>query len=93
MRNNSNKNRTHKNKPNAVANKKKSLNNTYNILNTNLNNLHTVNINSPEWNITPGNRHPERIPRSLNFKPVVPKMKLPAFLRGGKRTRRIQRKN
>lgn len=68
----------------------KSLNNTHNILNTNLNNLHIVDLNTPEWNITPGNSSNEKIPRSLNFKPTVPKMKLPDFLqkRGGRRTRR-----
>jgi hypothetical protein len=82
----------------------KSLNNTHNILNTNLNNLHTVDLNTPEWNITPGNSSNEKIPKSLNFKPIVPKMKLPDFLqkKGGRRTakrvtkkaaRTIKRKN
>ncbi len=70
--------------------KQKNLNNSFNILNTNLEGLQKININTPEWNISPGNRIQERIPLSLQYKPNVPKMMLPAFLqtKGGRRTRR-----
>jgi hypothetical protein len=64
-----------------------SPNNSYSIIEDNLEGLHNVDLNTSEWNISPGNVHSEPIPKSLNFKPNVPKMKLPAFLqsKGGKR--------
>jgi hypothetical protein len=65
------------------------MNTSHNFYESNLEGLHEVNLNASNWNISPGNTHPEKIPMSLQFKPNVPKMKLPAFLQGrGRRTRR-----
>ena len=77
----------HSNNVTVKTKKQPNLNNSFNILNTNLEGLHTINTNTPEWNITPGNTHPERVPLSLQYKPNVPKLRLPAFLqaKGGKR--------
>jgi hypothetical protein len=57
-----------------------NLNTSFNLTPENLENLHTVNTGTPEWEIQVGNRaQNEKIPRSLEWRPVVPKMKLPPF--------------
>jgi len=63
----------------------------------NENNLSPENLNVKEINLNalvtnvkkyPGNSPiPEKHP-NLNYRPVVPKMKLPAHLKGGRKTRR-----
>lgn len=87
--NKNNKNKNQPTKKNTNKLQPRRLNNSYNINESNLEGLHSVNIHSPNWNISPGNTYPERIPLSLQFKPDVPKLKLPAFLQGkGRRTHR-----
>jgi hypothetical protein len=59
-----------------------SLNNSFNLQPENLENLHVVNINTPEWTPTVGNKASnEKIPESLQWRPRVPKMMLPFALR------------
>lgn len=69
-------------------------NNENNLSPENLNNVKEVNLSKLVENVKkyPGNSPiPERHP-NLNYRPKVPTMKLPAHLKGGKKTRRRQSK-
>lgn len=72
-------------------------NNNDNITNENVENLEELEENNfqkmvKETRSSPGNRNPNYSRSILNFKPKVPKMKLPAGLKGGKRKTRKGKK-